>query len=160
MRAATATAAELKRAGVRPTEAQVLRAIREYLDARKIFYLRLNSGAQIVAGAGGERRAIRLAPAGTADLVAFVPWARCEGCYAALPADRMGNSPCCGRSVDYGCAPLFIEAKAPGGVLSPAQLQFLAARRRAGIEAIVAFSVEDVETKLSEMAPEDGGSGL
>lgn len=127
------TTGELKRAGVLPTEAQVLRAICDYLDARKIFYLRLNSGVQVVAAPSGKRRAIRMCPAGTSDLLAF-PLVRTVVTVAHLPA--------------LAPRPLWIEVKGPGGGMSRAQIHFLRIRAYEGHLVCEARCVADVERTL------------
>lgn len=134
------TQRERTRAGLAPTEAQVLRAICDYLDAEKIRYHRLNSGRILLTGANGKKRMLRGQPAGTPDLLALVPWRQCLMCAQAV---RRGAR-CCGVVVPRH-APVYIEVKALGGRLSDEQYEYLSALGRDGIRCVVAYGADDVE---------------
>lgn len=116
------TPAELKRAGLVAPERDVQRAICDYLALSRIFFIRVNSGFMLM-GSGPRRRAVKLAPAGTSDIIAFVP---------------------CGGTQ----RPLAIEVKTRYGTLSPDQARWLAERRLEGWTAIVARSVDDVHAAV------------
>jgi len=108
--------------GGRPKEAEVLRAVREYLTAKGVFGWRNNSGAYADAKSG---RFIRYGALGTSDLLCIYPHGEKRGCL-------------------WG-----IEVKRPGGLLSDGQITFLRALRVRGAVALVAESVEDVEKCLA-----------
>lgn len=74
-------------------------AVRDLLDVEHIFYIRTNSGTILLKGLNGKKRAIHLAPKGTADLLALVPY-------------RDWFMPC------------WIETKSTTGNLRPDQIDF------------------------------------
>ena len=74
-------------------EGQVLHAICEYLMLKGILWFRMNAGQRVIEGINGKRRMIRMQGAGTADILAFLPWQKNEG---VIPL------------------PVWIEVKAPG----------------------------------------------
>jgi hypothetical protein len=76
------------------SEASVKRAIQHALKAMGVICFRMNSGKMIIEHKG-RRRMISMAPAGTADILAFV-----------------------------GPQPLWIEVKRPGGKLTREQEAF------------------------------------
>jgi hypothetical protein len=102
-------------------EQDLMNAIIDLLRLRGCVAIRINSGAIPVESEKGGRRLIRLAPAGTADILCCVP-----------PTGRM----------------MAVECKVGDNTASAAQTQFLADVRRAGGLAIVAYSIEDVERGL------------
>lgn len=112
-------------------EGYVKAAVMEYLAARRIYALRLNSGTQVITPESGPRRIIQMAPKGTADIL-------------ALPN---GVISCVGREYST-TVPLWIETKAKGGKLSKWQEQFKAEREEDGHLYLVAFSIDDVEECL------------
>ncbi len=111
------------------TEALIQAAILEYLAARKIYAARLNSG-QILGSSNGRKWAIKLAPKGTADIL-------------ALPI-----------TIVHGICPLgytqavFIEVKDATGKQSPAQIEFQKYVEGLGHRYLLARSVVDVEAAL------------
>lgn len=132
-------AVELKRAGVAPTEAQVSKAVRDYLAVRRIFFLRINSGVVFMAGPGGKKYPVRLAPKGTSDIL-------------ALPAVKRTDAVHIGAEGLWHIVPLWIEVKGAGGSLTEEQAEFQADRKRDGHMVCIARSVEDVERVLRGMA--------
>lgn len=134
-------AVDLKRAGVAPTEAQVSKAVRDYLAARRIFFLRINSGVVFMAGPGGKKYPVRLAPKGTSDIL-------------ALPAVKRTDAVHIGARIEglWHIVPLWIEVKGAGGSLTEEQAEFQADRKRDGHMVCIARSVEDVERVLRGMA--------
>lgn len=108
-----------KRALYAPTEAEIQRAILEYLDTIGAVAIRVNSGVQFIQDSNGSTRAFRGAPAGTSDIIA---------CYR-------------GRF-------LAIECKARRGKTTPAQDEFINRVNEAGGLAFVARSIDDVEQAI------------
>ena len=120
-------------------ERDVQRAITDYLTVELgpegIGWFRLNAGeAQAVESlydAGAANRRLRLAPAGTADLLAIIPAGRIF----------------CWTRENYA-VPLFIEVKAPGAqtqrLQSRQQAAFRLEMRSRGCLAIEAWSLDDV----------------
>lgn len=99
-----------------PSEAETVGAVLAYLAHAQIPAWRTNSGTLYVAG-----RLVRLAPAGTADVL---------GC---LPGGRL----------------LAVEVKRKGGRLRPAQALWLDRMRAQGALAFVARAVADVYAALA-----------
>jgi hypothetical protein len=104
------------------SEQALMAAIIEHLQWRGCVVVRVNSGAIPIENGDGTRRFIRMAAAGTSDILACLP----SGQFAA------------------------IETKWGRGMTTPAQEAFLASVRAAGGVAIVARSIDDVETMLQE----------
>lgn len=104
-------------------ESHVLRQITDYLTVEGISWFRMNAGEAMVDG-----RKIRLAPKGTADLLATVPRFRAAGWE------------------QYGWAiPMWIEIKRPkGGRRTPEQVAFAAYMLSIGCLHIWATDVKDV----------------
>lgn len=90
----------------------------DLLEAERIRYHRLNSGVMLVRNPDGSKRAIRLAPTGTADLLMLVPC----GTYGQVSA-------------------VYVELKAPNGRQSSAQMQF---QRDVESEGFTYLLVKDV----------------
>ena len=113
-------------------EGYVKQAIMEFLAAKHIYCLRINSGQHIIRDENnGKKRVIRLAPKGTADLLALVP------------LRTMQRQP-------Y-FFPLWIETKVPGNQLTPDQEIFREQRIEDGHQHLVAHSIEDVEEYLKRL---------
>jgi len=108
-------------------EGYVKTAVCELLALHRISHHRLNSGV-LLAESQGKRRAIRLAPRGTADILALVP--------------RDGG----------GVTPLYIECKAPKGTQSPAQKEFQAEVVAQGHAYLLCRDVDQVVAWLREGA--------
>ena len=108
----------------RPLEAEVMREIKQFLDAKRIFFFRQNSGAY----KDGERY-IKFGAAGVSDFVAL------------FPGDTNGNG--AGRF-------WYIESKRPGGRLSDSQLEFIRLARVHGAVITIAESSYDLETQLKD----------
>ena len=107
-------------------EGYVKAAIMEYLAAKRIFAVRMNSGMQIGTHKG-KNWAIRMNAPGTADIL-------------ALPI-------CCVYGVRHS-VPLWIECKAAKGKQSEVQKSFQAQVEAEGHFYILARSIEDVEAAL------------
>lgn len=126
--------------GKQTPEGAVKSAICQYLDIRRIMWVRMNAGATVLTGANGKRRFIQHAKAGTSDVLAF-------------PMVPVKNR--IARDGD-GCTvvpmPLWIEVKREsGGRVSEAQRAFLASVEALGHLTLVATSIDDVERKLKEV---------
>ena len=104
------------------TEHEIQASILQYLELVGAVAVRVNAGMTVIQGEGGKRRAVRGAPAGTADILAC--W---HGRYIA------------------------IECKTHRGKTTPAQDDFLNRVRAAGGIAIVARCAEDVEQMLEAL---------
>jgi len=102
------------------TEAQIVKAILDYLAYTKIFSWRINSGMIFGTNAKGVSYAHKLAPKGTSDIIGILP----------------------------GGQFLAIEVKKPGGVLSESQKEFLDKVNALGGRAFVAYSIDDVQKEL------------
>lgn len=99
----------------KPKEADIQRAILDYLATEGIFAYRSNTGA-VPATYHGKSRFIRFGPKGQSDITAILP----GGIYWA------------------------IEVKRPGGLPSETQWAFLDRVKQARAEWTVATSVDDV----------------
>lgn len=126
-------------------ESYVVQAVKDLLDAERIWYMRCNAGVQVIRGENGRKRVIRGHEAGTADLLAILSEDYCPGC-GARPARPLGpgsyKSACCGRTTDTAFVPVWLECKRPkGGVQSEAQREF---QRRVEQEGHVYLLVSDV----------------
>lgn len=110
-----------KRAKV--SEAEVMRVVARYLEARRVFFWRNNSGAY-----RDQDRFIKYGFKGSPDFL------------AVFPGDKNGQ----------GKGKLWcIEAKAPKGRLSDGQIAFLRGARHAGAVVSVAEGIDDVDLQLS-----------
>ena len=105
------------------SEAAILRSIMEYLAARHVFAVRMNSGTQI-GSYKGKKWAIHMNAPGTADILAF-------------PAGRF-------RVI----RPTWIEVKTATGKQSELQKSFQAKVEAEGHVYAVCRSIEDVEELL------------
>lgn len=105
-----------------PKEAEVLRAVREYLAARRVWHVRTNSGGMKTA----EGRWMTFGAVGLPDIQAIYPTGEHRGKLFA------------------------IEVKRPGGRLSDGQIAMMKAIRAHGAIALVAEGVEDVERCLAD----------
>lgn len=109
---------------VKVLEADVMREITQYLQAKHVFFWRNNSGAYSDKEAG---RFIRFGFKGSPDFL------------AVFPGDKNG----------LGKGKLWcIEAKKPGGLLSDDQIKFLAEARKNGAVVTVAESSYDLDIQL------------
>ena len=104
------------------TEGQLVKAIVEYLEFNGHRAVRVNSGATVLEYKG-RRRAIRMAPAGTSDILACL---KPTGKFMAVEAKRGKNK------------------------ATEAQSEFLRAIERIGGIAVVAYSVDDVIRAIEE----------
>ena len=105
-------------------------SILEYLVARRIFAIRMNSGTQIIKD-GAHRRVIRLHDPGTADILVFhrpIAWE------------------------DQGLTPLWLEVKSATGKQSPVQKSFQHQVEEEGHVYRLVRSIEDVKSVLEELA--------
>ena len=107
-----------------PLESVVQRAVLDYLETqpRVLWAMRANAGLQVV-GEGRHRRAIKGAPAGTADIIVCGPGGRFLG----------------------------IEVKRPGGKLTAAQIRWAEMIRDLGGVAEVVTSVAEVRAVVEGM---------
>ena len=120
-------------------EGLVSRAIMDYLAARHIFSVRMNSGVT-VAVTNGRRRAIHMNAPGTADILAF-PKIRKQDITA------YGNIP--GANLWYEVSViLWIEVKSSAGKQSEFQKSFQQQVEREGHRYVLARSIEDVAAAL------------
>lgn len=107
----------------RPTEAQIERALREYLEAHGYLVIKTDAGAHAKWARRVKGHAIRGdVPTGFPDLVVLHP---------TRPA-------------------VFVEVKRPGGRLTDAQRLVHEYLRSAGYRVLVARSVEDLEELVGE----------
>lgn len=110
----------------RPTESQIQSAIIDYLRMVGAVVTRVNSGKMFVQNSNGSSRIVRLADAGTADLIA---------CYR-------------GRY-------LAIEVKDHKGKVRPEQEQFIQEVNDAEGRGFIARSVDDVIKVLDQIKSEE-----
>lgn len=103
-------------------EMDLVRSIVELLQYMGAVAIRINSGGVPAENKNGDRHYIRLAPAGTADIL------------------------CCFRGRFVA-----IECKVGKNKPTPAQVEFLARVQDAGGAAIVAYSVDDVNNLLTSL---------
>ena len=113
------------------SEAMIQASILQYLAARHIFAMRMNSGTQIVND-NGHKRAIHMHEPGTADILAF-PQVEVEG-YCGVMHDEI--------------KPFWIEVKSATGKQTPVQKSFQRQVEDEGHKYIIARSIEDVEAAL------------
>lgn len=111
-----------------PTEAQTQRAILDLLAAKRIFALRMNTGA-MSGSHKGKRWFVRFGVKGMADIVAF-PW-------AVIPLIGV-----------TAIRPLWIECKSASGKQSDEQSLFQAQVEENGHCYLLARSVDDVSSWL------------
>jgi len=69
------------------TEANVLKAIRDYLDAKGVVYIRNNSGA-VVGEHKGKKRFFRFGSPGSADLIGCSSSGRFWACEVKAPGKK------------------------------------------------------------------------
>jgi len=103
----------------KPTESQIQSAIVDYLRMRGAIVTRVNSGKMFIQKSDGSSRVVKLADAGTSDLIA---------CYR-------------GRY-------MAIEVKNHKGQPTPEQVLFLQSVNEAGGIGFIARSIDDVEREL------------
>ena len=110
-------------------EGAILRSIMDYLAARHVFAVRMNSGTQIGAHKG-KKWAIHMNAPGTADILALVPV-------------KIGD-----KSLPL---PWFIEVKSEDGKQSDLQRSFECQVKGIGAQYFVARSIDDVEREMSRI---------
>ena len=123
------------------TEAQISKSIMEWLAAKHIFALRMNSGTAL-ATYKGKTRAIHMHAKGTADIL-VLPRKR-EGFLTTLAIPN-------GFSADFKrwiIHPLWIEVKDAKGKQSDVQKSFQAKVEAEGHRYAICRSIEDVEAAL------------
>jgi hypothetical protein len=103
-------------------EQDLVNAILDFLRVNGAWAIRVNSGGKQVENEKGQRHFIRMAPAGTPDILACWPGGLFMG----------------------------IEVKLPGNTATPIQQATLQIIRDAGGLAVVAYSVEDVREAFKE----------
>jgi len=104
------------------SEAAISRSIKQYLDARNIFNIRINSGMVRVLNFRNDVSWMQLAPKGTPDRLAL-----------------------------YKSWSVWIEVKRTGGRVSPEQRDMHKRIREAGGFVIIAESIDDVIEGLKEI---------
>ena len=107
------------------SESEIQRAILDYLAARHIFAIRVNSGTTL-ASYKGKTRAIHMAAPGTADILAF---------------------PHIADGTDWH-QPLWLEVKSAAGKQSDLQKSFQTQVENEGHRYCVVRSLQDVEEAL------------
>jgi len=115
-------------------ETQISRAIMDYLAARRVFAVRMNSGMRI-GEHNGKKWAIHMNAPGTADILAFPEWER--------GVDDHGNWCSYAKIV-----PLWIEVKTEKGKQSDLQKSFQAQVEKQNHDYIIARGIDDVERAL------------
>ncbi|MDR0411958.1 MAG: VRR-NUC domain-containing protein [Treponema sp.] len=108
---------------LKQTENEIVKASLEYLQARNIPAIRMNVGAVRFADENGRRNFVRFGTPGMSDILGILPDGRA----------------------------LAVECKTANGKLSNFQSEFLDAIRHNNGVAIVARSVEDIESGLKEV---------
>ena len=107
--------------GIRPRrEAEIQRAILQFLGAHRVLAYRSNTGAVTATTHGGRSRFVRFGVRGMPDITGVLPGGRA----------------------------LYIEVKAPGGRCSPWQIARLAELAKQGAVALVATGVPEVAAAL------------
>jgi hypothetical protein len=117
------------------SEAEISRAIMDYLAARHVFAMRMNSGTRI-GSYKGKNWAIHMHEPGTADILAF----------PTRHSRQIRNGKF--MTVPIPGIPLWIEVKDATGKQSEIQKSFQAQVESHGHQYIVARSIEDVEEAL------------
>jgi hypothetical protein len=107
-------------------EGAILKCIMDYLAAKHIFALRMNTGAMQI-----EKRFMRFGIPGQADILAFLP----------CGVDARGRWSEC-------VVPTWIEVKTPKGVQSALQKSFQQLVVERGHIYILARSIDDVKAAL------------
>ena len=104
------------------SEQDLVNAILDWFHLRGAWAIRINSGGKPVSDKKGGRYFIRMAPAGTPDILAIWP----------------------------GGLGVAVECKMPGN--KPTEIQTITLQRisECGGLAIVAYSIDDVETAIRE----------
>jgi hypothetical protein len=108
-------------------EQQIQRAILDYLAVKKIWHMRLNTGA-VVLESKGRTRMVRYGRPGCADIL-------------VSPIARYSGFPCF----------LWLEVKAPTGKQSDKQKEFEKEVLDEGHDYFVVRSIDDVEKILKEL---------
>lgn len=106
-------------------EAPIQKAILEFLAAKRIYAIRVNSGT-MVGSTNGRKWAVHMAAKGTADILALLP---CYDCARAF-------------------IPCWIECKATKGKQTEFQKSFEADVLERGHRYAICRSIEDVEAVL------------
>jgi hypothetical protein len=101
-------------------ESDLVKACLQYLQLKRIFAFRNNTGAAAFAGPAGRKRFVRFSTPGAADILGVLP----------------------------GGKFLAVEVKRTGGKLTAAQAAFLDHVRAAGGLSLVVRSVDDLAAAL------------
>jgi hypothetical protein len=113
------------------SEAQISRAVMDYLAARHIFAVRMNSGTTVMVS-NGKRRAIHMNAPGTADILAFPHY------FFRDHTDTKHEE----------IIPTWLELKTAAGKQSELQASFQRQVEAEGHVYAIIRSVEDVEIAL------------
>lgn len=108
-------------------ERDIQEAILDYLQARRIFAFRTNTGAAMLPGRNGKRQLVRFGFRGVADIIGIVPGEDSVGTYGQF---------------------LAIEVKGPKGKQTEDQKAFEEAVKKNGGIYCLARSVDDVRKAL------------
>ena len=124
----------------KPREADVQRLILDWLAAKKIWHIRLNTGA-MSGSHKGKRWFVKFGKPGMADIVVMprISSVDVEKCYD------------CGAKTENTSTwtyPTWIEVKSPVGKQSPEQKRFREEVESQGMQYILARSLEDVKKVL------------
>jgi hypothetical protein len=119
------------------SETQIVRAILDYLAARRVLAYRMNTGA-IEAEYKGKKRFMRFGVPGMADILAFKKRKTCYLTTPAIPNDYRGEI----------IMPLWLEVKTDKGKQSELQKSFQAQVEEEGHRYAVVRSIEDVAALL------------
>lgn len=112
-------------------EADVQRACLEYLDAKRIMYLRLNSGDVFRPGASGKMYRVKGCPKGTADLLIL----QCTATKYKISLQKL---------IYTHPRPIFVEFKSSKGKVSQEQEAFNQEVTALGYEYHIVRSLDDL----------------
>ncbi|MDE2105856.1 MAG: hypothetical protein KGL39_52020 [Patescibacteria group bacterium] len=111
-------------------EGALLKAVADLLTLERVWWMRCNTGTQVLADANGKRRVFRAGRKGMADILAIVGREVCEGCQGKhedigqCRTHYSHRSRCCGRSALRIFTPVWLELKSATGRQSEAQRAF------------------------------------
>lgn len=109
-------------------EGAVLRAVTDLLTAERIWWMRTNTGTQVLEDTHGKKRVFRAGRSGMADILALPTWPSCSGpapCGGTRTRiDGDGCCPACGADAIPQLNVVWIECKSPTGKQSAAQKEF------------------------------------
>lgn len=115
-------------------EADVLKAVTDYLAAKRIWFERRNTGA-FKGEHNGRRRFVRFSRPGTADVMALIGY--CSKCGFRAPCPNPGDQ--------ILHAIYWLECKAPTGRQSEAQKEFEREVTEQGMKYAIIRSIEDLK---------------